>query len=144
MSIVIEPAVLEDALAGGVLIGIATAGLLLVNGRIAGISGIMAGATGGQSRLWQWAFLLGLVAAGIAAAPLGYALPAALSRQPLSVLALAGLLVGFGTRLGNGCTSGHGVCGIAQLNPRSMLATGIFMLVAGLTVFVTRHLLGHG
>ncbi|GLR67306.1 membrane protein [Acidocella aquatica] len=144
MPIVIEPAVLEKALAGGVLIGISAAGLLLVNGRIAGISGIMAGASGRQSKIWQWAFLLGLVMAGIAAAPLGRGLPAALGRESLPLLAAAGLLVGFGTRLSNGCTSGHGVCGIAQLNPRSIIATCVFMLAAGLTVFVTRHLLGHG
>ena len=144
MSIVIEPAVLAEALAGGVLIGISAAGLLLANGRIAGISGILAGATGPRSKIWQWAFLLGLMVAGAAAAPLGRAMPPALGQEPLPLLVLAGLLVGFGTRLGNGCTSGHGVCGIARLNPRSLVATAVFMLTAGLTVFVTRHLLGHG
>jgi hypothetical protein len=144
MSIVIEPAVLEQALAGGVLIGIAAAGLLLVNSRIAGISGILADATGRQASVWQWAFLLGLGLAGFAATRLGHAVPPALGQESLPLLAVAGLLVGFGTRLSNGCTSGHGVCGIAQLNPRSLAATAVFMLAAGITVFVTRHVLGQG
>lgn len=142
MSIVIEPRVLAEALAGGLLIGAATAGLLLVNGRVAGISGIVAGATGKAAHAWQWAFLLGLAAAGLGAALLGQPAPPALGRESLLLLGSAGLLVGFGTRLGGGCTSGHGVCGIARHSPRSILATAIFMLVAAIVVFLVRHVLG--
>ena len=131
-------------LAGGVLIGLASAGLLLANGRIAGVSGILGGsvrAAGGDLG-WRLAFLVGL--------PLGAAL-VGLVRPELhgfaitsnaTLLVTAGLLVGVGTQMGNGCTSGHGVCGIARGSGRSIVATGTFMASGALTVFVFRHLLG--
>lgn len=130
------------ALLGGTLIGLSAALLLYTHKHTAGISGIAAGILpGGQSgsnwRLW---FLAGL----ISSAPLYKLLIGDIAIQldaSPQVLAIAGLLVGYGTRLGGGCTSGHGVCGIAQLSPRSLLATLIFMLTAGLVVLVRRHLL---
>lgn len=133
------------AIAGGLLIGTAAALLLLLNGRIAGVSGMLATTTsriGAGGPPWRQA------AAFIAGLPLGAVLIATFVRKPDLVIAvspaalvLAGLLVGFGTRLGNGCTSGHGVCGMARLSPRSILATLTFMATAALTVFVLRHLL---
>lgn len=133
------------AASGGLLIGTAAALFLLLTGRIAGVSGMTAIATrigsGGTSSKQAAAFLLGL--------PLGTALVAAFVRTPevtvtssMPLLVVAGLLVGFGTRLGNGCTSGHGVCGIARLSPRSLAATATFMASAVATVFVVRHLIG--
>jgi uncharacterized protein len=133
------------AIAGGLLIGGAAALLLLLNGRIAGVSGMLATATrigaGGPPWRQAAAFVIGL--------PLGAALVAAFVRRPEIVIAaspaaliVAGLLVGFGTRLGNGCTSGHGVCGMARLSPRSIAATLTFMATAALTVFVMRHVMG--
>ena len=129
---------------GGILIGLAASGLARVDGRIAGISSIL----GESLRLdasiagWRWAFLAGLLAGGLALLwLLPTALPAALD-GPLPLFALAGLLVGVGTRLGGGCTSGHGVCGLARLSARSLVATLTFMAVAALTVFMARHLLG--
>lgn len=132
------------AIAGGLLIGTAAALLLLLNGRIAGVSGMLATTTGIGTGGPPWtqaaAFIVGL--------PLGAVLIATFVRRPDLVidaspvaLIVAGLLVGFGTRLGNGCTSGHGVCGMARLSPRSILATLTFMATAALTVFVLRHLL---
>ncbi|MBU2408317.1 MAG: YeeE/YedE family protein [Gammaproteobacteria bacterium] len=133
------------AIAGGLLIGTAAGLLLLLSGRVAGVSGMAASATGmardGAPRPQAVGFILGL--------PLGAALFALLVRSPevvvtssLPLLIAAGLLVGFGTRLGNGCTSGHGVCGIARLSPRSLAATGIFMTSAAATVFILRHVVG--
>jgi hypothetical protein len=131
------------ATAGGILIGGAAAFLLISNGRIAGISGILgrALAKARGDTLWRVLFLLGLPlgALGVGAARGG--LEIQLSASPLT-LVLAGLLVGFGTQLGNGCTSGHGVCGMGRGSRRSMLATLTFMATAGATVFVVRHLLG--
>ncbi len=131
---------------GGALIGAAAVVLLATTGRVAGISGIAAGsvrATPGE-RGWRWAFLLGLLAAagGVLywqAVP-GQA-PRNLLRDALPAWQLvgAGLLVGFGTRLGNGCTSGHGVCGVARGSMRSLLATLVFMACAMLTTFLIRH-----
>jgi uncharacterized membrane protein YedE/YeeE len=131
------------ALAGGVLIGIAAAMFVLLNGRIAGISGVLGGllrpSTGDTG--WRIAFVLGLVGA-----PLVYLLFAALPKPQIDAgygaLILAGLLVGIGTRYGSGCTSGHGVCGLSRLSPRSLVATAAFMGAGFVTVFVTRHLLG--
>lgn len=129
-----------EALAGGALIGAAAAGLLLVNGRIAGISGILARAVRPGAAPWQWAFLAGLLAAGLAARLSGIEPAPAFSLQPMPTLVAAGLIVGIGTRIGSGCTSGHGVCGLANLSPRSLVATLVFMAVAVVTVFVIRHL----
>jgi uncharacterized membrane protein YedE/YeeE len=131
------------ATAGGILIGGAAAFLLINNGRIAGISGILGRAlakTRGET-LWRVLFLLGLPlgALGVGAARGG--LEVQLSASPLT-LVLAGLLVGFGTQLGNGCTSGHGVCGMARGSRRSIAATLVFMATGMLTVFVVRHGLG--
>jgi hypothetical protein len=131
------------SLAGGAMIGAAAALLWLSLGRIAGISGILGGLAGAPpaDRGWRFAFLAGLVGA-----PLAYALllgpPETTITAGPALLIAAGLLVGFGTRLGGGCTSGHGVCGLARLSPRSIAATGVFMAVAAATVFVTRHLIG--
>ncbi|ENY71088.1 YeeE/YedE protein [Aeromonas diversa CDC 2478-85] len=128
------------SLLGGALVGSAALLLLLVNGRIAGISGILAGAL--QSRpSWRWVFLLGLGLGAWLAFILGWAsLPAfdALPSWPWVVS--AGLLVGVGTRLGNGCTSGHGICGMGRLSLRSLVATLTFMASGIVTVFVTHHL----
>lgn len=134
-----------SSLAGGALIGLAAALLLLLQGRIAGISGILNGAFArvpGDTG-WRIAFLLGLTVGGAAVMHF-FALPfAPRSAFPLPLLLGAGFLVGFGTRLGSGCTSGHGVCGIARLSPRSIVATLLFMFAGMLTVaFITRPLAG--
>ena len=132
-----------SALAGGAIIGAAVALLLLFNGRIAGISGITGGllSAGGRERGWRAAFLGGLLIS-----PWLYAAAAALPSAEIAAgsggLAVAGLLVGVGTRLGSGCTSGHGVCGVARLAPRSLAATAVFMLRGFMTVWLMHHLLG--
>ncbi|WP_141455363.1 YeeE/YedE family protein [Pseudoxanthomonas sp. z9] len=135
---------MSEALLGGVLIGLAATALLLFNGRIAGISGIVNGLVGqgAGERGWRIAFLLGLAGAGMLVMKLTGQASASPATTP--VLVLAGLLVGFGTRLGSGCTSGHGVCGLARLSLRSLVAVLVFMAAAVLTVFVTRHLAGGG
>ena len=130
------------ALAGGALIGIAAGLFMLLNGRIAGISGVLGGLfrpTRGDVA-WRLAFLLGLVAAP-AVALLGGALPRPTIDASWVALVVAGLLVGIGTRYGSGCTSGHGVCGLSRLSPRSLAATLTFMGAGFITVFVVRHLL---
>ncbi len=131
-----------SALAGGLLIGLAATLLLLLNGKIAGISGIIGGLLqpqGGDIG-WRVAFVAGLIIA-----PLLYRIALILPQPQIAashtVLIIAGLLVGIGTRYGAGCTSGHGVCGMARLSPRSITATIIFMLVGFLTVFFLRHIL---
>jgi uncharacterized membrane protein YedE/YeeE len=130
------------ATAGGLLIGLAAAMLVLLNGRIAGVSGILGGALSrpGKDTLWRLAFTLGLVAA-----PLLYALVRPLPASHVAAgpwtLVVAGLLVGLGTRYGAGCTSGHGVCGLSRLSPRSLVATLAFMVAGFATVFALRHLL---
>lgn len=129
------------ALLGGLLIGLAAAMFVLLNGRIAGISGILGGllrpARGDIG--WRTAFLLGLIGS-----PLAYglfaALPAVRIDAGYGALTLAGLLVGVGTRYGSGCTSGHGVCGLSRLSPRSLAATVVFMGCGFVTVYVIRHL----
>lgn len=130
------------ALAGGALIGLAAAIFVLFNGRIAGISGILGGllrpASGGAG--WRLAFLVGLIGA-----PMVYALATALPQPRIDAgwgaLVAAGLLVGVGTRYGAGCTSGHGVCGLSRLSPRSLVATLAFMGAGFATVYTMRHLL---
>ena len=129
------------ALAGGVLIGGSAALMLLTVGRIAGITGIVSGTLRARTGdvAWRLWFLAGLVGAGVV---LGGLWPSAFAGQlarPGWWSAVAGLLVGFGTRLGNGCTSGHGVCGIGRLSRRSLVATVVFMLAGAVTVFVVRH-----
>ncbi len=133
---------LTNAVAGGALIGIAAAGLLLINGRVAGISGILGGAIKGSSGLWRWTFLAGLIAAGLIAQAFSVPVGSSTGEIPASLptLLVAGTLVGLGTAIGSGCTSGHGVCGIANLSPRSLVATAVFIAVAAATVFVVRHL----
>lgn len=129
------------ALAGGLLIGLAAAAFALFNGRIAGISGIIGGLLRPRSgdMGWRSAFLIGLLAA-----PWLYQVFAPLPDIRIDAgngtLILAGLLVGVGTRYGSGCTSGHGVCGISRLSPRSLVATACFMLTGFVTVFAMRHL----
>lgn len=130
------------SLAGGVLIGLAAAMLLLLNGKIAGISGILGGLLRPRAGdiSWRAAFIAGLVAA-----PLVYRLAAPLPVVQVDTgtgwLVVAGLLVGLGTRYGAGCTSGHGVCGLSRLSPRSLVATAAFMAAGFMTVFVVRHLI---
>lgn len=132
-----------SAAVGGALIGLSAAILWVANGRIAGISGILGG-LGSAARSdidWRLAFL-----AGLFMAPLFYAFavaaPAIAIGAGPTILIAGGVLVGIGTRLGGGCTSGHGVCGLARLSWRSVVATGLFMLSAAVTVFLTRHLFG--
>ncbi|TMS59167.1 YeeE/YedE family protein [Imbroritus primus] len=131
------------ALAGGLLIGLAAALFLLVNGRIAGISGILGGllrAPAGDRR-WRVAFLLGLLAAPFAWRLFAAMPEAVIEAGPLQLI-VAGLLVGYGTQLGSGCTSGHGVCGVSRASPRSLAATLLFMAAGFVTVYVVRHVLG--
>ena len=137
------PSELAAALAGGVLVGLATALLLLFSGRIAGISGIVGGllpATRGDAG-WRLAFLGGLLVGGLALAAFYPAAFPATSTTGAPTLIAAGLLVGFGTRLGNGCTSGHGVCGIGRMSRRSLVATLTFLATGMITVFITQHVL---
>ena len=131
-----------SALAGGVLIGLAAAMFVLLNGRIAGISGVLGGLLKPMAGdvLWRVAFVAGLIFA-----PLLYGLvsvvPAVQIDAGYGALIVAGLLVGAGTRYGAGCTSGHGVCGLSRLSPRSLVATAVFMGAGFVTVFVMRHFL---
>ena len=131
-----------SALLGGALIGAAAALLMLFDGRIAGISGILgrAIAEGDGERIWRAAFLVGLPVG----ASVWFVLPGVPSDITVTgstpLLVIAGLLVGFGTRLGSGCTSGHGVCGLSRLSPRSLAATAVFLVVAMVTVAIVRHL----
>ena len=141
MSIAFDPASVAPALIGGALIGAAAAALVLLNGRVAGISGILGGVLGGpfarSEWLWRAACLLGLLGAPLAYVAWRGAVPIRVDASALTVVA-AGLLVGFGTRLGGGCTSGHGVCGTARLSPRSLVATGLFMGAGMLVVALVR------
>lgn len=131
------------SLAGGMLIGLAASWLVLMNGRIAGISGMLGGLL---DRAGDWplrlAFVLGLLLAPAVWLVFIGGLPALQLDASLPRLLLAGVLVGVGTRLASGCTSGHGVCGLSRLSPRSLLATLSFMLSAGVTVYIVRHCLG--
>jgi uncharacterized protein len=132
------------ALAGGVLIGLAATLFALLNGRIAGISGIVGGLlkpTAGDI-LWRAAFVAGLLLAPAAYELLTGRLPRLHIQAGTALVVLAGLLVGVGTRYGSGCTSGHGVCGLARRSPRSVTATLVFMAAGFATAYVLRHLLG--
>jgi uncharacterized membrane protein YedE/YeeE len=130
-----------SALLGGALIGLASVLLMLLLGRIAGISGILAGCLNfvGHDKGWRFAFIAGLLTAPLIGSVVG--VPILSPQMPTSwmMIVIAGLLVGFGTRLGGGCTSGHGVCGIARLSPRSIAATIIFTITAMIVVAIMRH-----
>ncbi|MGB1277974.1 MAG: YeeE/YedE family protein [Nannocystaceae bacterium] len=140
---VLVPSELLAAAIGGLLIGIASLGLLLASGRVVGISGVLGGLLPprrGDSN-WRWSFVGGLLAGGLL---LQLVWPQTLEFSPqgsTTSLLAAGLLVGAGTRIGNGCTSGHGVCGISRLSQRSFIATTTFMAAAIATVYFTRHIL---
>lgn len=134
---------------GGALIGLSAVLVMLLFGRIAGITGITVQALrpfAGEAGDWGWrvAFVLGLFSAPLAVAAVTAEPVGQTVSGNLPAMALAGLLVGFGTALGSGCTSGHGVCGLARLSPRSMVAVGVFLATAFATVFVLRHLAGGG
>ena len=133
-----------SALIGGILIGLSATLLLWTTGRVAGISGIVGGLLRPTAAEipWRVAFIVGLIAAPLLYRAVGGTTPAIAVTPSLALAILGGLLVGYGTRLGGGCTSGHGVCGLARLSPRSLVATIAFLLVALVTVFVTRHVLG--
>ena len=133
-----------SALLGGALIGLASVLLMKLTGRIAGISGIFGGClplTAGV-KVWQFAFIAGLILAPVVSGLLGYPLPTPDMPTSWVLIAIAGLLVGFGARLGGGCTSGHGICGIARLSARSIAATVIFMASAIVVVAIMRHGMG--
>ncbi|NYT75225.1 YeeE/YedE family protein [Halomonas sp. QX-2] len=147
-------------LAGGVLIGLSATWLMVTLGRIAGISGIVGNLITQRPKgdsAWRLAFLLGLISGPLVIMALGSGLgnvavngagsPGEVIGAPVGgvgLMLVAGLLVGVGTGLGSGCTSGHGVCGLARLAPRSMAATGMFLLTALVTVYISRHMLGLG
>jgi uncharacterized membrane protein YedE/YeeE len=139
-----------SALAGGLLIGLAAVLLLALNGRIAGVSSIASGALSPPAgepagRTWRLAFLLGLML-GAGACVWSGLVPAPVPREtlPAALLVAGGVLVGFGTGIAKGCTSGHGVCGLARLSPRSLVATLTFLGAAMLTTFIARHVIGGG
>ena len=133
-----------SAAIGGALIGLSAVLLMLLTGRIAGISGIFGGLLNlrSEDKGWRIAFIAGLILAPVIAGGIGYGMAAPTLPANWGVIVAAGLLVGFGTRLGGGCTSGHGICGIGRLSPRSILATIVFMTTAVITVAVTHHVLG--
>jgi uncharacterized protein len=132
-----------SGLIGGLLIGLSTVLLILFNGRIAGISGIVGGllARKGSEIGWRAVFVVGLLlGAFVYMLATGVALPVNVQAS-MPVMVIAGLLVGFGTRLGSGCTSGHGICGIARFSRRSIVATLVFFVTAIITVFLAQHVL---
>ena len=130
------------ALVGGMLIGLSATILLAFDGRIAGISGIVNGAIKfKKEENWRWLFIFGMLAGGFLYEYLFTSEPTPLSSFAPGAMIIGGFLVGFGTRLGNGCTSGHGVCGLGRLSFRSLMAVITFMITAIITVFITRHIL---
>ena len=133
-----------SAAIGGVLIGLSAVLLMLLTGRIAGISGIFGGLLNwrGEDKGWRIAFIAGLVLAPVIAGAIGYAMAPPKLPSNWVIIVAAGLLVGFGSRLGGGCTSGHGICGIGRLSTRSIAATIVFMTTAVITVAITHHVLG--
>ncbi|WP_428355225.1 YeeE/YedE family protein [Methyloprofundus sp.] len=133
-----------SALAGGALIGLSVSLLLLFNGRIAGISGIMNGLfiAPKKEEIWRGLFLVGLILGAFIFQFFTDGSVQLRQGYPLVLLIIGGFLVGFGTRMGSGCTSGHGICGIANFSIRSIMATVTFMLSGMLTVFIIKHLLG--
>ncbi|MCG3810873.1 YeeE/YedE family protein [Photobacterium damselae] len=128
-----------DALIGGMLLGVSALLLLLLNGKIAGISGILAGVLKLQQKdtFWRGLFIVGMVVSGYLFSNLGFSLPESYPMSQWWVVIIAGFLVGLGTNTGNGCTSGHGICGIGRLSIRSIVATIIFMATAVITVYLT-------
>ena len=129
-------------LTGGVLLGLSAMWLLLSLGRVAGISGIAWGSLAGPERGWRWLFLLGLLLGGLLTHNIiGQPVPDE-SAAPLRLIATSGLLVGLGTRMGGGCTSGHGVCGLGRRSPRSIVATLTFMTLGVITVFIMQSFMG--
>jgi len=130
-----------SGLLGGALIGLAATMLMMLTGRLAGVSGILGGLLQAKAAdpLWRIAFIAGLIATPLIAALAGAPLPRPTMTTSLALLSAGGLLVGFGSRMGNGCTSGHGVCGFARLSTRSITATIIFMIAAVVTVAIVRH-----
>lgn len=133
-----------SAAIGGALIGLSAVLLALFTGHIAGVSGIFAGLINPQTsdHRWRAAFIAGLIAAPVIVTAVGYAVPVPQMPGSYVTIVIGGLLVGFGTRLGSGCTSGHGICGIARLSPRSIVATFVFMAAAIGVVALTHHVLG--
>ena len=131
-------------LTGGTLLGLSAIWLLLTLGRVAGTSGIAWGSFAGPERGWRWLFLVGLLLGGLLThTVIGQPLPDE-STAPTWLLAISGLLVGIGTRMGGGCTSGHGVWGLGRRSPRSVTATLTFMILGIVTVFVMQNLIGSG
>jgi len=130
-----------SAAIGGALIGLSAALLMLVTGRVAGVSGIFGGllSFSGGDKGWRAAFIAGLILAPLTGTLAGYALAAPQMPASWAVIVAAGALVGFGSRLAGGCTSGHGVCGVARLSPRSLAATAVFMAAAVAVVAIVRH-----
>ncbi|HIF9098089.1 TPA: YeeE/YedE family protein [Photobacterium damselae] len=128
-----------DALIGGMLLGVSALLLLLLNGKIAGISGILAGVLKPQQKdtFWRGLFIVGMIVSGYLFSNLGFSLPESYLMSQWWVVIIAGFLVGLGTNTGNGCTSGHGLCGIGRLSIRSIVATIIFMATAVITVYLT-------
>ena len=133
-----------SAAIGGALIGLSSVLLMLFTGRIAGVSGIFDGLINPQTNdhAWRAAFIAGLITAPVIAALVGYTLPMPQMPRNFITIVAGGLLVGFGVRLGSGCTSGHGICGVARLSPRSIVATGVFMMTAIVVVALTHHVFG--
>jgi uncharacterized membrane protein YedE/YeeE len=133
-----------SAAIGGALIGLSAVLLMLFTGRVAGVSGIFDGLINPQmgDRAWRAAFVVGLIAAPATAALIGYAVSMPQMPGSYVTIVVGGLLVGFGARLGSGCTSGHGICGIARFSRRSIAATGVFMVAAMVVVALTHHVLG--
>ena len=130
------------ALTGGILIGLSATILLAFNGRIAGISGIVSGAMKfTKEETWRWFFIIGMLIGGFLYEYILASEPTPTSSFAPKAMIVGGLLVGFGTRMGNGCTSGHGVCGLGRLSFRSLVAVITFLLTAMITVFITRHVL---
>lgn len=133
-----------SALTGGLLIGSASVLLMLLLGRIAGITGIVLGAWPHAGRDWAWraAFLAGMIAAPLVYGFITGTVPVLVCEASPGLLIASGLIVGFGVVLGSGCPSGHGICGLARFSARSLVAVPVFMTTAAATVFVMRHLLG--
>ncbi|WP_108652289.1 YeeE/YedE family protein [Dongshaea marina] len=135
---------LIQALVGGLLIGLSATLLLAFNGKIAGISGMVGGlfTRSWQELSWRALFIIGMLLGGVIASQLGFTFPGSFGEHNILTWIGAGLLVGIGTRLGNGCTSGHGICGIGRLSIRSMVATTLFILTAFIGVYLHLHLVG--